>query len=522
MNSRLPRPALVACIGLLSIQCVAETIVPAAARLDVSLPATLQADAAGRLLIFAERERSGPAPQKIDAKMDPESAVAARDVATFGPARRAAVDLDHADSSKPFSALPPGKYRVQAVLDQNADYARSGRGSGDLVSNIVTIQLPMKRPVSIALDHAIPGKDLWNSPDIPQKTRELRAAAKPYLTSVEIPSPSLTQFWGRAISMRAWVLVPPEYDPAGARTWPTIFRCGEFPANVEWDLDAATLIAEGNKARAMPPMIWVFLDYATTTGATEFVDSVNNGPWARALLTEFIPALEQRFRMDAHPLGRFLTGRSSGGWSALWLQVHHPDVFNGAWVAAPDPSDFRDFVGVDLYAPNANMFYDERRNLRPLARVNGQVVVTIRDAVAMEDVLGHAGGQFGSFDWVFSPRGATGTPLRMFNHITGAIDPAVVSYWREHFDIARAIAAQPAAAKLKLDGKIRLVVGDADTFYLDGSAHRLQEAMTAAGVAAEFRFLPGKTHYDIWERDGDPVAELKDMARSMYAVARPK
>ena len=521
MNYTLLRQGLMAGIGLLSIHCAAE-VVPAAPRIDVSLPPKLQADAAGRLLVFVERDRGGPAPQNIDAKIAPDSAVAGRDVATFGPARRATIDLDLAEASRPFATLPPGRYRAQAVLDRNADYARSGRGAGDLVSNIVSIELPLRRSVSIALDHEPPHRDLWNSAELPQKTRALRAAARPYLTSVEIPSPSLTQFWGRPMSLRAWVLVPPQYDPAGPRTWPVVYRCGEFPANAEWDLDAASLIAEGNAAAAMPPLIWVFLDYATATGATEFVDSVNNGPWARALLTEFIPAVEQRFRTDAHPFGRFLTGRSSGGWSALWLQVHHPDVFNGAWVAAPDPSDFRDFVGIDLYAPNANLFYDERRKVRPLARVKGQVVVTIRDAVAMEDALGHTGGQFGSFDWVFSPRGPAGVPLRMFDHVTGAVDAGVVSYWREHFDIARSIESLPATAKLKLDGKVRLAVGDEDTFYLDGSARRLQSAMTAAGVAAEFRFLPGKTHYDIWERDGDPVAELKDMARSMYAVARPR
>ncbi len=38
------------------------------------------------------------------------------------------------------------------------------------------------------------------------------------------------------------------------------------------------------------------------------------------------------------------SGHSSGGWSSLWLQIEHPEVFGGVWSLAPDPVDFRDFV----------------------------------------------------------------------------------------------------------------------------------------------------------------------------------
>jgi enterochelin esterase-like enzyme len=48
--------------------------------------------------------------------------------------------------------------------------------------------------------------------------------------------------------------------------------------------------------------------------------------------------------MDAKPSGRLLTGHSSGGWAALWLQVTYPKLFGGAWPTSPDPSDFRDFL----------------------------------------------------------------------------------------------------------------------------------------------------------------------------------
>ena len=86
----------------------------------------------------------------------------------------------------------------------------------------------------------------------------------------------------------------------------------------------------------------------------EFADSVNNGPWGLALVTEVIPALEARYRMDARPSGRFLTGHSSGGWFALWAIVRYPALFGGSWPTSPDPVDFRNFLGVDLGSRNVD------------------------------------------------------------------------------------------------------------------------------------------------------------------------
>jgi S-formylglutathione hydrolase FrmB len=514
------------CQALIFIQGGIAATAPFLSQINVSLPTSFQDDAAGRLLVFAKPvtpNESTPSDEVDSSESHPASvAVAGTDVATFGAGRSVSIDLDRVAAPMPFSALPPGDYRVQAVLDRDGDYGRFGRGAGDIVSNVMTIHLPLDKSMTIGLDHVLPTTDLWDFPNVPPETRARRAAAHPFLTDVKIPSPLLTQFWGRPVSLVAWVLVPPRYVSSGKLTWPVIYMSGTFSANHERDLDVAVLIAQLNQAEAIPPMIWVFLNCAEATGATEFADGVNNGPWGQALTAELIPVLEKRFRMDARPTGRLLMGHSSGGWASLWLQVNYPDLFGGAWATAPDPSDFQDFVGVDLYAPHANVYIDEGGALRPLVRAHGQVTATIKDFVGLEEVLGHIGGTFQSFDWVFSPRGPDGRPLPMFDRITGAVDPSVVTYWRNHYDIAHLIASLPTAGKRKIDGKLRVIVGDADTFYLDGSAHRLQAVTENAGVKAEFRFLPGKTHNDLYLTDGDPLALLKDIARVMFAVARPK
>ena len=66
-----------------------------------------------------------------------------------------------------------------------------------------------------------------------------------------------------------------------------------------------------------------------------------------------------------------------------------------------------------------------------------------------------------------------------------------------------------------------MIVGTADTFHLDGAAHKLQAVLEGLGAKADVRFLPGKTHFDLYEANGDRSARTGEIAREMNAVARP-
>ena len=225
--------------------------------------------------------------------------------------------------------------------------------------------------------------------------------------------------------------------------------------------------------------------------------------------------------MDARPSGRFLTGHSSGGWATLWLQVRYPRLFGGSWPTSPDSSDFHDFTGIDIYRAGADAYRKPDGSLGPLIRANGKVLATFQDFAQLEAVIGPYGGQISSFDWVFSPRGPDGRPQPLFDRATGRIDPQVVAYWRETYDIAHIVERDAARLRPDLDGKVHLVVGTADTFYLDQSARLLEAAMKRAGVRASFRYVPGRTHGDLYGIGADRQGLVKVIAWEMYRVARP-
>ena len=529
--------ALLGCGLLLSAGALARDATPVAPAhrfFHVQLGGAATQPVSGRLLLFAEDAASAEADAKQhggDGKVTAvntspffptKTAVAAREVSRWLPQQVVDIDADHTAFPQGWSSLPAGDYYVQAVLDVHHDYNYGGRDAGDLVGPVVKVHLPTANIPRLELDHVLPARDPWQlGARADQTTRDAVPAARAHARDIDFASPALSAFWGRPVAMRGRVLLPPGYDANAKTTYPTVYYTQGFGGSNDRVVGTLVSVYAAMAKGEMPPMIWVFLDESSPTGTTEFADSVNNGPWGTALTTELIPQLEKTYRMDAKPSGRFLQGHSSGGWATLWLETRYPKIFGGTWSTSPDPSDFHDFTGVDLYAPNANVYTRPDGTPYPLVRDHGKVLATFRQFAQLERVFGPYGGQLASFEWVFSPKGKDGRPQPMFNRDTGAVDPAVVAYWREHYDIAYRLQRHWPALKPDLDGRIHLYVGTADTFYLDGAAHKLKAVLDGLGAKSDVRFIPDRTHFDLYRIGDDRQGLLKDITWQMYAVARP-
>ena len=491
----------------------------------------------GRLLLFAIPARIATSQAKggkvtaVDTSpfRPTQTAVAAMEVTHLKPGGSVLVDADAMAFPEGFSKLAPGDYDMQAVLDVHHDYNYGGRDAGDLVSGVVEVPFGGDAAVAdLRLTRALADKlQPWSVPSfLPanerDKAQSAMRAAQSHSHAIDFVSPALTAFRGQPVHMRGWVLLPPGYDKDPETRYPAVYFTHGFGGNLVDLTFKASEVWSDMADGTMPPMIWGFLDESGPTGTHEFANSVNNGPWGTALTAELIPWLESHYRMDAKPTGRFLTGHSSGGWATLWLQGRYPKIFGGTWSTSPDPSDFHDFTGADLYAPDANVYVKPDGSPNPLVRDHGKVLATFRQFAQLERVLGPYGGQMASFEWVFSPRGPDGRPVPMFDRDTGKVDPTVVAYWRAHYDIAHRIQTQWPQLKPYLDGKIHVIVGTADTFYLNQSAELLKAVLQKVGAHAEVQFLPGKTHMNLYARGDDSDWLERQIAWAMYHAARPE
>jgi S-formylglutathione hydrolase FrmB len=340
-------------------------------------------------------------------------------------------------------------------------------------------------------------------------------SSNPKVVEVDVSSAMLTAFRHDPTQIRAQVLVPDSYAASPERRYPTIFWVHGFGGAYRFNPQSAGSWNDAMRA-AGTEFIVVALDASIETGHHVFANSANNGSWGDALVREFVPALDRRFRTLATPQTRFLAGFSSGGWSVLWLQVNYPETFGGEWSLSPDPVDFHDFTGPDLWRePPQNLYRAPDGRPYWLVRRNGRDVETLRDYVQADDGRPPPQRQFGSFDAVFSPRGADGQPEKLFDHETGAIDPTVERYWDVHYDIAHLVEKRWPTLKPELRGKLHLIVGTEDTYHLEGSLHLFADELKHLGSDADVVFAPGYDHATIYEYDGGLIRHI---VRQMAAM----
>jgi S-formylglutathione hydrolase FrmB len=415
-----------------------------------------------------------------------------KDVKDWKPSEPLVLDAKAVAHPAPLADLKAGKYYVSAVMDRDLGGIDFLASPGNIYSKPVQLELDPKTSgtVELKLDQVV-------------KPRTFKETDTVKL--VEIESKLLSEFHKKPMALRAGVVLPPSFAKEPQRKYPIVYEVTGFGGD-----HFVAFAAAARKAWSVgdAEVIWVVLDANCRLGHHVFADSANNGPVGTALVEELIPHLEKTYRGSGV---RFVTGHSSGGWSSLWLQVSYPDTFAGCWSTAPDPVDFRDFQLIDIYAKSANAFTDADDKVRPLVRMNGKPVLFFKPFSEMEDYM-NRGGQLGSFEAVFSPRGANGKPQKLWDRKTGAIDAQVAKEW-EQYDIRLVLERNWKTIGPKLGGKIHVYMGDEDTFYLDGATRLLKKALVDLKSDAVVELFPKKHHGNLVD-----AALRKRMSEEMAAA----
>ncbi len=429
----------------------------------------------GRVFVFLS-QRGGGSPMNGPSWFGPEPFFGL-DVKELQPGEPIVLDDDADGYPGKLSELAPGRYRAQALLDHDFYRSTPASGGGNFYSDVVDVVIPAE------------GEAATFEFKLNQTVAAQEFAESEFAKEVEIKSELLSEFHGREVLDRCGIVLPPSYYDEPDRHYPVIYSIPGFGGSHYGAARAAGRFRGGDDAEEF---IRVFLTGECKWGHHVYADSANNGPRGAALVSEMIPYIDQNFRTVPQPYARFLTGHSSGGWSSLWLQVTYPDIFGGTWSTAPDPVDFRDFQRVNIYADGELMFVDGDGQRRPLARRGEVPMLWYDDFCKMDDVL-KRGGQLRSFEAVFSPRGEDGEPLYLWDRETGEIDLEVAKAW-EDYDINLILKRNWDTLGPKLAGKITIIAGGIDTFYLEGAVIKLKATLEELESDAVVEVVPGGDH----------------------------
>ena len=251
-------------------------------RVSVS-PELGSAPLSGRLIVMMSNQ-PGPA-DTLAPSFGPDAHsvwVAAKEVHGLTP--QTPVDLDPDELAYPaaFCSAPAGNYKMKAVLDVDHNFAYYDDASdGDLLGVTAEQNFNPAANERILLT-------------LTQRQTDPPLQLPPHTELIDFVSPALSEYWGRPIHMRAAVVLPPSYGGSKTR-YPTAYLTHGFGADMKNLVQRNA--ANTNKLmeeKKIPEMIWVMLLEASPTGTHEFADSVNNGPWGKALTTELIPYLEKK------------------------------------------------------------------------------------------------------------------------------------------------------------------------------------------------------------------------------------
>jgi hypothetical protein len=527
---------------LVPMMALAATAAFAAPRFSASFSESVSREPlSGRLIVILSP--AGEAEPRTQVAWDGDAIpFFAVDVEGWEPGKRQVVDGD-ADGFpvRSLDELPAGEYRVQAVLnryelftlgdgrrlllppDKGEGQAWS-RKPGNLYSSPITVQVKAGRRVRIdlALDQVIPAVEPFESKQ------------SKYVRYLRIRSERLSKFWGRDMFLATWVRLPWGYDEHPQARYPLVIAHGHFPAapdgfresppdpglkpefSKRFQLEGYNRIEQEYAWQAhqdwitpgFPRVLLVEIQHPTPYYDDSYaVNSANNGPYGDAIQHELIPAIEKEFRALGTGWSRFVYGGSTGGWEAMAVQMFYPDDYNGAWIACPDPIDFRHYGQVNIYEDRnayvtANPY---KRTPRPAHRNwLGQVDATIEEQNRYETTLGtrgRSGDQWDAWESVFSPAGPDGYPRRIWDRETGEVDPVTAAWWREHYDLAYILRRDWATLGPKLRGKLRIYTGDMDNYYLNNAVYGVEEFLKQADPPADAVVEYGDRAEHCWNGD---------------------
>jgi S-formylglutathione hydrolase FrmB len=222
------------------------------------------------------------------------------------------------------------------------------------------------------------------------------------------------------------VLLPPSYATEPARRYPVLYFLHGLGDNEQMFLRSGGLdLLEDLRSNHE---IGEFLVVTPAGDSSFYINSYDHRVrYEDFLLQEFIPSIEQHYRIRLGRSSRGIAGISMGGYGALRLAFAHPDLFGAV-------------------------------SAHSAALMERLPAITVRDSPGM-------------------------APLRLLGDVFGS--PPDPAFWERNNPIALARTADLRGLKIYFD------CGAQDDYGFDAGAKALDKVLTSRGIPHEFHLDPG-------------------------------
>ncbi|WP_410788979.1 alpha/beta hydrolase-fold protein [Kribbella sp. C-35] len=287
------------------------------------------------------------------------------------------------------------------------------------------------------------------------------------------------------------VYLPPGYDEPdnAAERYPSIYvtmgytgHVGMWFNRVPFRQPYPELLDAMFQDESVPRAVVVFVDSWTRYGGSQCLDSPGTGQYQSYLCDEIVPWVDATYRTVPDRDHRAVTGKSSGGYTAMVTPLLRPDVFGALATHAGDA--LFDVCYRPEFPERARTLRDKydgsyEKYFEVLATKTGR---TTNEDLHLLEMYGYASAYSAEPD---------GTVLLPFDDL-GAIVPDIWARWLSR-DPVEMVKEPRYADALRSLRAVWIDAGRQDEYYLDLGATAFHRAAREAGLADE------RIHFELFE-----------------------
>nr|WP_321485442.1 alpha/beta hydrolase-fold protein [uncultured Draconibacterium sp.] len=165
-----------------------------------------------------------------------------------------------------------------------------------------------------------------------------------------IYSQNLENDFGENPNRAVSVYLPPNYQNSNQR-YPVIYFLHGFMGDNRMMAMMSGLLDYAIADNKIKPFIMVIPDEKTTYQGSFYSNSGVFGDWEDFTAFDLVKYMDENYRTIPKKESRGITGHSMGGYGALKIAMHHPDIFSTVYAISPGALTI-----VAEYGPNSNTF----------------------------------------------------------------------------------------------------------------------------------------------------------------------
>ena len=332
-------------------------------------------------------------------------------------------------------------------------------------------------------------------PDTPTTVPAAPTEAFRSMNRIEIPAPSLANnLVGEPAERIIYVYLPPSYNSSEKR-YPVVYYLPGYGDSsiIGFRLpdDMDSLIESGD----VDEMIMVVAGGDSRMGGSFYVNSPVTGNWEDFIVNDLVGYVDAHFRTLPQAESRGITGHSMGGFGALNIAMHHPDVFSAVYSMSPGLFDENGLAESFMFARESLIrnFVEYEADLASLSLEDAQ-----RRTFAPPEQFSLA------YGYAFAPNPDRHPPYfdYPYTEVDGELvqDEEIWQMWESGFGGIADEAVQYKENLLKLKGiVVDYGIHDENAWIPNGSEY-YGEQLTAAGIPVTVESYDGNHSNQIGAR----------------------